>query len=328
MTKISVIVCSHNPRSDYLSRVLNAVKLQRFPAESWELLLIDNGSTDPLAASFDLSTQLCRARHLREEDVGLTPARVRGIREAEGELLIFADDDNILHPDYLERAWDVASRYQHVGVFGAGTLEPEFETEPSRQVLSRVSLLAIRTAPVAMWSNNLQDASCIPWGAGLCVRRDIAKQYVGLIEQLRSVEVLDRRGEQLFSGGDDLFSWVAIAHGYGFGIFPELCVLHLIDKRRLDPQYLVRLIHHHSFSQHVLAHLLGADRTWADGWQDSTTRILLHGLRRGPFSMRCRWAALTGAKRADNFIAQKNLQPLSKALFPGANDQPSHSEMS
>ena len=39
----SVIICTHNPRSDYLRRVLDALKAQTLLREQWELLLIDNG---------------------------------------------------------------------------------------------------------------------------------------------------------------------------------------------------------------------------------------------------------------------------------------------
>ena len=57
----------------------------------------------PVANSYDLSWHP-HARHIREDELGLTPTRLRGIAEAEGDLLVFIDDDNILTPDYLERA--------------------------------------------------------------------------------------------------------------------------------------------------------------------------------------------------------------------------------
>ena len=42
------------------------------------------------------------------ERLGLTPARLRGIRESRGELLVFVDDDNVLERDYLEVALALA----------------------------------------------------------------------------------------------------------------------------------------------------------------------------------------------------------------------------
>src|ERR1700722_2249773 len=101
MFAVSVIICSHNPRENYLRRVLDALRAQTLPAQEWELLLVDNASTEPLAGRFDLSWHP-NARHVREEKTGLTPARLRGIAEANGELLVFVDDDNVLRSDYLQ----------------------------------------------------------------------------------------------------------------------------------------------------------------------------------------------------------------------------------
>ena len=62
---ISVIICTHNPRPDYLRRVLDALKAQTLPKERWELLLIDNASNEPLSGEWDLSWHP-HARHIRE----------------------------------------------------------------------------------------------------------------------------------------------------------------------------------------------------------------------------------------------------------------------
>ena len=106
MLNISVILCTHNPRKDYLRRVLAGLRAQTLPLHQWELLLVDNASAASLAGRFDLSWHP-NARHVREEELGLTPARLRGIREASGAILVFVDDDTVLAPDYLEQALTV-----------------------------------------------------------------------------------------------------------------------------------------------------------------------------------------------------------------------------
>src|SRR5437588_267862 len=73
---VSVVICSHTPRPAYLERVMAALRLQSLPTSAWELLLIDNASPDPLAARVDLSWHP-QGRHVREEKLGLTPARLR-----------------------------------------------------------------------------------------------------------------------------------------------------------------------------------------------------------------------------------------------------------
>lgn len=47
---VSVIIPTHNPRRDYLSRVVDALRVQTLPHEEWEVLVVDNGSREPLKA--------------------------------------------------------------------------------------------------------------------------------------------------------------------------------------------------------------------------------------------------------------------------------------
>src|SRR5262245_10819771 len=90
----SVITCARNSRRDYFQRMLDGLASQTLPVAQWEYLLIDNASATPLAEQFDLSWHP-RIRTLTESKLGLTPARLHGIREARGELLVFVDDDNV-----------------------------------------------------------------------------------------------------------------------------------------------------------------------------------------------------------------------------------------
>ena len=78
--KLSVIICTHNPRLDYLNKVLAALKAQTFPLENWELILIDNQSERPISSEIDLSWHPY-ARHIREARLGKTPALLCGIKE-------------------------------------------------------------------------------------------------------------------------------------------------------------------------------------------------------------------------------------------------------
>ena len=140
----SVILCTHNPRPEYLGRVLASLRGQALPAKEWELLLIDNASEQPLAQTVDISWH-SRGRHIREDELGLTAARLRGIQESSGELLVFVDDDNLLAPDFLDQATAISAWCPALGVFGAGVFEPEFETQPPPELRPYLNLLALRS---------------------------------------------------------------------------------------------------------------------------------------------------------------------------------------
>jgi glycosyltransferase involved in cell wall biosynthesis len=299
-TQLSVIVCTHNPRADYLRRTLEALKTQTLPLEQWELLLVDNASDERLKSTCDISWHPS-ARHVREERIGLTAARLRGIKESRGELLVFVDDDNVLALDFLEQAAAIASRCPHLGVFGAGLIRPEFAAPPRPEFVGLLGLLALRTVPDTRWSNHYEDWPTIPWGAGLCVTREIATRYVELLRRLADIAIIDRNGEYLYCGGDDLFSWVSVRLGKGFGIFPGLTVTHLIPGERLTRRYLLRLLRDKSTSSAIIKYHLSGVKPEGPNWL-VTIRMLAHGLKNGWFSMRCRFADASGKREAAQII--------------------------
>jgi glycosyltransferase involved in cell wall biosynthesis len=306
---ISVVICTHNPRPEYLRRTLGALQNQTLPLEKWELLIIDNASRDRLENTWDISWHP-GGRHVREDTVGLTPARLTGIRESRGSLLVFVDDDNVLAPNYLELASAILGQHPFLGAFGSGALEPEFEVPIPQELQSRLDTLAVRTVRSILWSNNIEDYRCFPWGAGLCVTRQVVTRYIQLIEQFNATGVIDRQGKRLFSGGDDIFSWAAVAVGRGFGIFPELRITHLISADRLTQSYFLRWCRDHSYSHGVLMYLRKGMRPEHVGLT-GYARILLHGFRHGIFSARCLWEVEQGRASAAHFIVQANLSPIN-----------------
>jgi hypothetical protein len=63
-----------------------------------------------------------------------------------------------------------------------------------------------------------------------------------------SIQITSRQGASLFGGEDIEISFVCCNHGLGIGIFPELKLTHLIPKRRLSEDYLVRMMEDSSLS--------------------------------------------------------------------------------
>lgn len=314
---ISVIICTHNPRPDYLRRVLDALYAQTLPKEEWELLLIDNASETPLAETWGMSWHP-RARHIREDELGLTPARLRGIRESCGDLLVYVDDDNVLAPDYLQTARTLLMEHPYLGVVGAGIVEPEFAVQPPSELVPNLGYLALRRVYGDLWSTNTNDLTCVPWGTGLCVRRQVTDSYQQLVKLFNVTELLDQRGDQLFGSGNVAFSWASVAGGQGFGVFLALRICHLISADRLTQRYFLRLAHDRNFSGGVLNYLragilAGDSLSHVERW----VRLILHGIRRGFFSMRVRWAALVGMDGA-KLIEQRRLRPLDQGDYQAA----------
>jgi glycosyltransferase involved in cell wall biosynthesis len=237
---ISVILCTHNPRPDYLARVLEALRAQSLPLNDWELLVIDNRSDLPLAGRVEIGWHP-HGRVLREERLGLTYARLRGLRESTGALLVFVDDDNVLAPDYLEKALEIFQAYPQVAAYN-GSVTGEYETPPPPWFAAfGAPLCACSEIEQDVWAKLPLTTPARPFGAGLCLHRAVADRYAKLTQNDPRRQQLGRRGAELSSGEDIDMIWCAADLGFGFGRFARLKLTHLIPASRMSMDYLVRL---------------------------------------------------------------------------------------
>lgn len=248
---ISVVVCSHNPRPQYLARVLSALERQSLPLSEWELLLIDNRSEPPLATRFSTDWHP-RGRNVREDSLGLTHARLAGIRESTGDIVVFVDDDNVLDADYLEEVARTAKAHPFLGAW-SGNVIPEFETQPEEWTHRYIGNLVIRTVTRDAWSTVYDLHDTTPVGAGLCLRREVAAEYLRLHAEGLRERVLDRSGGDLVSGGDNDLAACAIDIGLACGVVASHRLTHLIPPERLTEEYLLRLIEGMAYSAVILA---------------------------------------------------------------------------
>jgi hypothetical protein len=236
---VSLIVCTHNPRPDYLRRVLDSLIAQTLPKAQWEFLLIDNASKEPLAKCWDLSWHP-HARQIREDELGLTPARLRGITESRGDLIVFVDDDNVLAQDYLEQTVKIADEFPKIGAFG-GSIKGEFEIAPPNWIVPYFEGLAVCELERDYWSNMPGWSRALPYGAGLSVRRHVAQDYVQKVMSSPLRRLLGRSGTGAGAGEDSDLAGCAIDLGMGTGRFSALKILHLIPQSRLTMDYAIRL---------------------------------------------------------------------------------------
>lgn len=235
---ISVVICTYNPRMDYLGRTLTALRQQTLTADKWELLIVDNASEKPLTDVLDLSWHP-RARIVSESRLGLTNARIAGIGHAEQPWICFVDDDNLLAADFLETACRLAREHVSLGAFGGSSIGV-FETEPPAWSRGQLGMLAVRTVEKEQISSP-KMRNVYPFGAGLFIRTDVAKIYVSEVSSDPVRRNLGRKGTSLFSGEDTDMIEVAYRMGCEVALFPALRLEHLIPAGRLTLDYFVRL---------------------------------------------------------------------------------------
>ncbi len=236
---LSVIICSRNPRPEFLNETLTALRLQELPMQNWELLLVDNASDPPIKPRFSL-TWHPQGRHILEDRLGVTYARLRGIQESRGNVMVYVDDDNVLDPGYLTEALRISQEWPMLGAWG-GSVRPKFEMAPPQWTKKLWHMLAIREIHSDQWGND-PNSNFVPFGAGMCFRRSVAEKYITICKTEKLRHMLGEKGTDLSRGEDTDLALTSMDIGLGLGLFKTLTMYHFMPASRLEEKYLLRLI--------------------------------------------------------------------------------------
>lgn len=115
---VSVIVCTRN-RSGAMARLLEHLEhLIVPPGLRWELVVVDNASTDDTASMLASRHTPLPMRVVSERTPGLSRARNAGIAAARGDLLLFTDDDCLPDAHWLAAMREEFARAPSLGVLG------------------------------------------------------------------------------------------------------------------------------------------------------------------------------------------------------------------
>ena len=243
MIALSVVLPTHNPNPDLLSRTLKALRLQTLPVHEWELVVVDNASSFPL--STDLVSWHPHGRVVSEAQLGLTYARLCGIAAAKGPLLVWVDDDNVLDEGYLEAALVSFSANPRLGAAGGPSL-PCYITPPPEWFVEGLVPLGCRhhgDVPLLMsWRyQSPHYPPAAPIGAGLVIRREAIRLWADQLQRDPRRRAFGRTGHSLRSGEDNDINLTLLANGWDLAYLPQLRLSHLIPSGRLTEAYQQRL---------------------------------------------------------------------------------------
>ncbi len=242
--KISVILPTRNPDRDRLAEVFAALARQTLPAENWDVCVVDNGSAVPLGAA-DLG-DCPRARIVREECPGLLAARLAGLRESAGELLVFIDDDTVPAPGFLAAATAFMASRPRLGTAG-GRIRPRYLAPPPPWLERMSWLLALRdNGPLPLEWSLAGDRSLPNWtpiGAGLVLRRAAGEAYLLHVQRNRErIERISWLGQGAGGVEDKDIVLCCLRAGWSTGYCPDMELEHIIPPGRLTLAYFEKLL--------------------------------------------------------------------------------------
>ncbi|MGE5575819.1 MAG: glycosyltransferase family 2 protein [Syntrophothermus sp.] len=97
----SVVIPTYNRRT-ILEKSLKSLFQQTCPPDQYEIILIDDGSTDQTRQMVESLRPPCRLEYRYQEHAGPASARNAGVRLANADLIIFIDSDIVVAPEFIE----------------------------------------------------------------------------------------------------------------------------------------------------------------------------------------------------------------------------------
>ncbi len=235
IVNISVAICTWN-RAALLDKTLSRMHAVRVPTgTSWELLVVDNSSTDDTDAVIDRHCQHLPLRKLYEPKQGHSNARNCAIEHATGDLLVWTDDDVLVEPDWLTEYAAAAAAFPNAGYFG-GTVDPWFETDPPPWLARHLPQLEAAYALRRLGSDVrlLADGERV-FGANMAFR-------TAVMRTVRFDPRLGRVGEGMLSGDETDVIERLRAAGYAGVWVGTARVKHFIPTDRMTTDYLWRYL--------------------------------------------------------------------------------------
>src|SRR5579864_5913338 len=120
--EISVIICTRDRAAQLASVLATACALKVPEGLSWELCVVDNGSSDSTPQVVREFSETLPIRYIREDVPGLSNARNRGVDEARGRYICWTDDDVEIDPEWLSAYAEAFRRHPDAAVFGGRIL--------------------------------------------------------------------------------------------------------------------------------------------------------------------------------------------------------------
>lgn len=229
----TVSLCTHN-HADRLARTLAELPSLREPDAAWELLIVDNASSDstPELLARHVWPVSWQVRIVREAKLGIAQARNRAVSEARGEYLIFMDDDETVDPDWL-RAFEGVIRQHTPDAFG-GRIRVLFE-DPRPPWLADELLGFLGQLDWGNEARRLHDQDTPLFTGNFGFRKAIC-QDIGVFDV-----ALGRRGAANFGGEDVDFYLRLLQAGYKIWWMPDAIIHHRIQAAKLTRGYFLDL---------------------------------------------------------------------------------------
>jgi glycosyltransferase involved in cell wall biosynthesis len=235
MLRISTIICTYN-RANLIHNAIETAceALSHVGSNRCEVLIVDNNSTDDTKKIINiLQNSYPFLHYLVETKQGLSYARNKGIREANGDIIAFLDDDVKVDKNW---ATNLANYFNDPKVMCVGgRILPWWESPPPKWLddsyFEMLALLDLGDSSIVLDRPHL-------WGANLAFRKKVFDQY-GYFDPH-----IGRTGKKLLSGEETKIIQTLLQNNQVVYYAPDAVLHHFVPNERMTPRYLIKYSFH------------------------------------------------------------------------------------
>lgn len=234
---VSIIICCYNAASR-IQPTLQALQKQVDPGFPWELIVVDNASTDStgeVAKRVWEQSPVTTLTVVEEKQPGLIHARHKGLAEARYDIVSFIDDDNWVEEKWVIKIGEVFSMDPQIAAAGGQSI-PAFEKAAPAWFPRYQQHYAVGRQ--MDHSGYIENEKGFLWGAGLSFRKSIWERL-----RLTGYQNLTvgRQGKNMMAGEDTELCYAFRLMGYRLYYRDDLVLTHYMPDNRMQFSYLLKM---------------------------------------------------------------------------------------
>ncbi|MEP7375345.1 MAG: glycosyltransferase family 2 protein [Chitinophagaceae bacterium] len=220
---VSVVICTYN-RDKFIGEALNCLARQTLSPELFEIIVVDNNSTDNTATitkKFIEAHQELNIRYVPEPNKGLSFARNRGIQEAKAPVITYIDDDAEATPGFLQSIVEFMEADKSIVGIG-GKVIPKYSESEEPKWMSKYLNGFVGLTDYGALPKRFDSSMKYPAGCNMTYTKDILQKAGGF-------------NNQLTFRSDDKFIFFQVSDlSDKIYYLPEAMLYHNIDNDRLS----------------------------------------------------------------------------------------------